>query len=66
MIDLDTEDLTLETAIRKHTLTVLDYTRNNKHEAARLLGVSVKSLYNWLRKWDKLAEYSKIYSRRQF
>ncbi len=49
-IDL-TDDLSLETAVKKHLVNVLRLTDGNRSEAARLLGVSRRYLQKSLAKW---------------
>lgn len=42
----------LDTVIRRHTLAALARAGGSKCKAADLLGVSFKTLYNWLHKWE--------------
>lgn len=55
----DVEDRPLsvarEQAERKHILTVLKYTKGNRTEAARILGISRKTL------WKKLKQRGDLY-----
>lgn len=42
------DSLALEDIERKHILKVMEYTRGNKAEAARLLGIGIATLYRKL------------------
>lgn len=42
------DSLVLEDIERKHILKVMEYTRGNKAEAARLLGIGIATLYRKL------------------
>ncbi len=48
----DDDDLTLETVERRHILRVLDMEGGNKSAAARILGVSRKTLERKCQAWD--------------
>lgn len=43
--------MTIEELTKRHTLAVL-YRSKTKLLAARELGITIKTLYNWLHKWE--------------
>lgn len=56
-------DLTLEAITKEHVIYVLSLTENNKAKAAQLLGVTNKTLYNWLHEWGLMEKY-RVYDMR--
>lgn len=42
----------LDDVIRRHVMLVLDQCGGDKRAAAQLLGVSLKTVYNWLARWS--------------
>lgn len=39
--------------VRRHALRVLSQCGGNKARAAECLGVTVKTVYNWLERWER-------------
>jgi len=50
--------LSLDDMNRKHTLETLDRLHGNKSETARVLGITVRTLYNWLNRWNVRDKYA--------
>lgn len=51
-IELPTVDQrTIDEVVKEHTLRVLDQNDGNRTITARMLNVSLKTLYNWLHQW---------------
>lgn len=46
-------DLTLESAIRRHIVLVLEYADGQKDWAAEEMGISPSTLYRELKRWDQ-------------
>lgn len=46
------EVLDVETNLQQLARKAMRRTGGNRTAAARLLGVNVKTLYNWMRKWE--------------
>lgn len=46
-------DVSLDAAIKRHVLAVLDRVDGDKRAAALLLGVSLKTVYNYLNEWGR-------------
>jgi transcriptional regulator of acetoin/glycerol metabolism len=46
-------DLTLDSAIRRHIVRVLEYTDGQKDWAAEEMGISPSTLYRELKRWDQ-------------
>jgi transcriptional regulator with PAS, ATPase and Fis domain len=49
------EILPLRELERKHILKVYEYSKRNKRRAAKLLGISLRTLYNKLSEYDEHA-----------
>lgn len=43
---------TLEEVEREHIMGILEYTQGNKSEAAKILGITIKSVYNKLHMYE--------------
>lgn len=46
------EDETLDALVKRHTLATLERHGGNKGATADALGICLKTLYNWLNKWE--------------
>lgn len=44
--------VTLEEVEREHIMGILEYTQGNKSEAAKILGITIKSVYNKLHMYE--------------
>jgi len=42
---------TVDEVVRKHVFRVLKGVKHDKKQAAKELGIGLKTLYNWLHKW---------------
>ncbi len=49
--------MTLDQVIKEHTLKVLRECGGSKTQAARTLGITLKSLYNWLHQWNEFETF---------
>ncbi len=43
---------TIKSLIKRHTLTILELLKYDKEVTASALGISLKTLYNWLNEWE--------------
>ncbi len=50
-VDIEADFLPLEQVLKNHTLKVLEHCNGNKTKACKILGVTVKTLYNKLYSW---------------
>lgn len=46
---------TLEAVTKDHVLETLAALQNDKAKTAKVLGIGLKTLYSWLKKWGMLA-----------
>lgn len=51
--NLQQEFLSLHEMERQHIMSVLEHTSGNKSEAAKILGITIKSVYNKLHQYQK-------------
>lgn len=50
--------ITIDALVKEHTLDTMKKLGGNKHRVASALGITVKTLYNWLHQWDMFEEFS--------
>ena len=46
--------MSIDEVIKRHVLDVLHKHRGDKRAAAKELGIGVKTLYNWLHRWNEM------------
>lgn len=59
-VEQDWTMFTHEEVTRRHAIAVLARVHGNKKQAARELGITVKTLYIWLHKWGIFENYRKV------